>query len=69
MKKELENLKKNAEVITANSKDGKIQSLDAYLQIEKIVRQRIKISDDASDYLRRRFENNIYYGIKGGSEQ
>lgn len=66
-KKELNKLKNITEVVIIRSKA--IQNSDAYSQIEKIVRQRIKIPDDASGYLRKRLENDIYYRIKGCEKQ
>src|SRR3989304_6899919 len=68
-KRELEKFKKSTDVIIENIKDEKIQSLDAYSQIEKIIRQKTNIPNNASNYLKRRLEKDICYRLKGCEKQ
>lgn len=43
--------------------------VDVYCRIEQLVRQRLKLPENASDYLRKRVENDVYFRVRGCEEQ
>lgn len=66
--KELEGFRKRTDVIVKHKTDG-ILKCDVYTEIEKIIRKKITMPDNASDYLKKRIENDIRYRVKECEKQ
>lgn len=50
-------------------KENKKREHNNYVEIEKRIRQRLSLPTNASNYLKRRIENDIYYRVKGCEKQ
>lgn len=63
----LEQFKKAGDTVT----EPRVESArdDVYVRIEQLVRQRFDLPDDASEYVRRRMENDVHFRVRACEKQ